>query len=141
MSSEHDAKQTPSTTVGSPVWLEIPALDVGRCKAFFADALGWQFQPASDDYPEDVIALINFVDPNLPRFSGGIVKTCPTEHRAGTGASVTYYLVLDIVPALAKIEKAGGKTVMEKKPEGTFGHVAKFADTEGNVHGLFMPNA
>ncbi|KAI9819669.1 MAG: hypothetical protein M1832_003903 [Thelocarpon impressellum] len=133
-----DAKSAWPPKAGSPVWLEVPAVDVQRAKTFFTAALDWEFKAAGEGYPEDQITMITFTDPAYPTLSGGIVKVDAAGFAPGKHVAPVFYLfVPSIDDSLERIKKAGGKVVEEKKPEGKTGLTAKFSDTEGNVHGLY----
>lgn len=120
----------------SPVWIEIPAVDVARAKTFFSTALNMQFKPSTSAYPDDKTALITFTDPSYPCLSGGIVKVKEGCIKKGMGGVCVYFYVSDIEEAMEKIKAAGGTEVEGKKEEGG-GWIARFGDLEGGVHGLF----
>ncbi|KAI9861549.1 MAG: hypothetical protein M1813_005159 [Trichoglossum hirsutum] len=122
---------------GSPCWIEIPATEVSRAKKFYADVFNWTFKPATETYPESMIAMFSVPDPKLSGLGGGIINVSDAQHKPGKGGSVIYLWVDSIEEALAKIKGAGGSVVQEKSPEGDHGFLAKFADTEGNVHGIY----
>jgi predicted enzyme related to lactoylglutathione lyase len=122
---------------GSPCWIEIPATNVTRAKTFYADVFNWAFKPATQNYPADKIAMFSVPDPKLSSLGGGIVNVSGAEHKPGKGGSVVYLWVDSIEEAIEKIKKAGGSVVQEKSPEGDHGWLAKFGDTEGNVHGIY----
>ncbi|KAH0542334.1 hypothetical protein FGG08_003271 [Glutinoglossum americanum] len=122
---------------GSPCWIEIPATNVGRAKTFYVDVFNWTFKPATEAYPADRIAMFSVPDPKLSGLGGGIVNVGSAEHKPGSGGSVVYLWVDSIEETLAKVKNAGGSVVKEKSPEGDQGWLAKFGDTEGNVHGIY----
>ncbi|MCJ1362852.1 hypothetical protein MMC16_001958 [Acarospora aff. strigata] len=139
---------------GSPVWLEIPALDVERAKTFYATIFDWVFQPGTADYPADKHAMFAYpgcktsggimrVDDETKRASmqrvlsgdDGDVDGVVGEGKAGAGAGAgmtTYFYVSNIEDAVERIEKAGGKIVRGRETEGKHGWHAVFMDTEGN---------
>jgi len=122
---------------GSPCWIEIPAADVIRAKKFYADVFNWTFKPGTEAYPEHKIAMFSVPDPKLSGLGGGIVKSNDADRKPGQGGSVIYLWVNSIEESLEKIKGNGGSVVLEKSPEGDHGWLAKFGDTEGNVHGIY----
>ncbi|KAI9769265.1 MAG: hypothetical protein M1840_004394 [Geoglossum simile] len=122
---------------GSPCWIEISAIDVIRAKKFYAATFNWTFKPGTKTYPEDKIAMFSVPDPKLSDLGGGIVKVNDEDHKPGKGGSVIYLWVDSIEEALEKIKVNGGTVVLGKSAEGDQGFLAKFGDTEGNVHGIY----
>lgn len=59
--------------------------------------------------------------------------------RAEAPEGVIVFIAVDDVDApLAKVKQAGGIPVTEKQPIPTFGWMARFRDSEGNLIGLFQ---
>lgn len=118
------------------VHFEIPANDLGRAQAFYRDTFGW---------------AINHIE----AMGYSLVMTAPTDERgrlSETGAinggmlerqgPVTAPIITvqvdDIDQALRVVEAHGGKTVQARQPVGDMGFSAYFADSEGNVLGLWQ---
>jgi predicted enzyme related to lactoylglutathione lyase len=59
-----------------------------------------------------------------------------SEEFAGKGPNIVID-VPSIDDALRQVEAAGGKTLSQKMPVGDMGFAGYFADTEGNVIGLW----
>ncbi|KAI9881466.1 MAG: hypothetical protein M1830_000028 [Pleopsidium flavum] len=144
--SEASATWSPPAA-GSPVWIEIPALDVERAKQFYTAVFAWTFQPGTDDYPENKLAMFAYPGSKV---SGGIAKVEDDAKRetmrqaiaAGKsgkcpGGMLTFFYVESIEEALEKVEKAGGRIVKGKEMEGKHGWHAVFADTEGNPGAVY----
>ncbi|EGX50700.1 hypothetical protein AOL_s00075g126 [Orbilia oligospora ATCC 24927] len=128
------AKWTPPP-VGSVCWIQIPATDVGRSKAFYTSAFSFSFKPTPAGYNEEDIAM--FILPNPGgSLTGGICKV--DSNSTPSGSTILYFMVEDVDKALEKIVELGGKVREEKKPEGQHGLVGLFEDTEGNVHGVYQ---
>ncbi|KAI9684747.1 MAG: hypothetical protein M1829_000122 [Trizodia sp. TS-e1964] len=121
---------------GSPCWIDIPALDVARARAFYTALFAWNFQPATEQYPADQLAMFKLPDPAMKTLAGGIGLVTEGEHRACVGGTVVYYMVDDVDKFVARAEQAGGRVVMPKKSEGG-GWIARVADTEGNWLGFY----
>ncbi|KAK6514304.1 hypothetical protein TWF506_008700 [Arthrobotrys conoides] len=128
------AKWTPPP-FGSICWIQIPATDVGRSKAFYTSAFSFSFKPTPAGYNEEDIAMFTFSNPGSS-LTGGICKV--DENSKPSGSTILYFMVDDVDKALEKIVELGGKVREEKKPEGEHGLVGLFEDTEGNVHGVYQ---
>jgi len=112
-------------------WTEIPVMDMKRAKKFYGELLGVglnEMQIGGNDY-----ALFELKD----RFNTGcLVKG---EGYVPSMQGVVVYLNggNDLSTVLGRVEKVGGEVLLKK----TFlskeaGHIAYFADTEGNKVGL-----
>ncbi|KAF3182420.1 hypothetical protein TWF788_006326 [Orbilia oligospora] len=126
------AKWTPPP-FGSVCWIQIPATDVGRSKAFYTSAFSISFKPTPAGYNEEDIAMFTLPGGSL---TGGICKV--DTNSTPSGSTILYFMVEDVDKALEKIVELGGKVREEKKPEGEHGLVGLFEDTEGNVHGVYQ---
>jgi len=124
---------------GQVVHFELPADDLARAKAFYRDALSWHLA----DVPEMGYTLASTAEtdeagnPTEPgTINGGMLAR---------GEPVTVPVITvkvdDIEQALAGIEKLGGRVVQGKRAVGPMGFTAYFADTEGNVLGLWQDTA
>lgn len=119
------------------VHFEIPYDNASRAKKFYQDVFGWQV----NDMPEMNYSMVMTTpaDPNtmMPKepgaINGGMMQRDPT-----SAAPVIVIDVESVDSHLAKIEKAGGKTVMPKIKVGDFGFYARVKDTEGNVIGIWQ---
>lgn len=119
---------------GRVVHFEIPADDLARAEGFYRDAFDWEV----NSVPGMGYTLV-LTTPST--------KSGPTEPGAINGgmltrqAPITAPLVTiqvdDIDKALTTIEGLGGRTVRGRMPVGNMGFAAYFADTEGNVVGLW----
>jgi predicted enzyme related to lactoylglutathione lyase len=123
---------------GRVVYFEIPADDLTRAEHFYRAAFDWQISSA----PGMGYALLQ----TTPSMEGG-----PAEPGAINGgmalrqAPISNPLITiqvdDIDSALTTIERLGGRTVRGRMPVGDMGFAAYFADTEGNVVGLWEVGA
>jgi uncharacterized protein len=112
-------------------WIEIPVADMRRAKKFYGELLGVglnEMQMGGNDY-----ALFELKD----SFNTG----CLVKGNGYVPSMQGVVLYLnggnDLCNALARVEEKGGKVLLKK----TFlskeaGHIAYFADTEGNKIGL-----
>lgn len=91
------------------------------------------------------MAIYSFPDPNV-KLAGGIVKLEKMatldppvgKDYEGENKVTMFFWSDDIEKTLEKIVEAGGRVVRGKENEGDHGFRATFADTEGNVQGLYM---
>jgi hypothetical protein len=120
---------------GPVVHFELPADDVERAHGFYREAFKW-----------DINAI--------PGMGYALVTTTPSGDRGPTEpgainggmlarqepvtAPVITIRVEDIEAALATVERLGGRTVRAGMAVGDMGIAAYFADTEGNVVGLWQ---
>lgn len=117
-------------------WYEIPVSNMNRAKKFYSEVLGYE--------------LTEMPMPGLPfkyfRFPveqgegvGGVLVEGPGYAPRTEGTMVYFNCGEDLSGALSKVEKAGGKVVLQKTPVGAVGFMAHFTDTEGNKVALFSP--
>lgn len=124
---------------GTLMWIEIPAVDVQRAKAFYAEVFNWTF-PTRGREPSTEMAMFRMPDEHLVKLGtgGSIVRVDTNDHVRGKKTTHGYMVVDSIEDAMEKIQKAGGKQVSEKKDVGgDSGWIAQFEDTEGNLNGLY----
>lgn len=114
-------------------WFEIPAADMERAVKFYNTVLGANMQ--SMDTGTGKYAFF----PANGGVGGAIGQGGPYE--PGDGKGVIIYLSVDgdLNTSLERVEGAGGKVVVEKRPLGPNGFFARFLDSEGNMMGLFSP--
>jgi predicted enzyme related to lactoylglutathione lyase len=116
-------------------WIEIPVVDMKRARKFYAELLGVvlnEMPIGSNEY-----ALLELKD----RFNTGCLVKGDGYVPSMQGVVVYLNGGDDLSPVLIRVEKAGGKVLLKK----TFlskeaGHIAYFADTEGNKIGLHSMN-
>src|SRR3984893_14009447 len=99
-------------------YIEFPALDTGKIKAFYSQVFGWKFEDYGPNYT-------SFQD---GRLAGGFTKVAS----AGKGGPLVVIYATDLASAEAKIKAAGGAIVKEafSFPGGRRFH---FSDPSGNV--------
>lgn len=141
---------------GTPVWMGIPAHDVGRGRCctlypsapsltynpiafeFYETVFKFSFKDATEKYPKEQIRMFDF-NPSLG-LTGGIQKAPDhTGHFApGKGGICVYWFVENVDTIGPIIEKAGGKMLSEKEKEGEHGLFRFFEDTEGTVGAVYQ---
>ncbi len=110
-------------------YVEIAVDDLERAKAFYADALGWQFNDYGGEYA-------GIQDPRNPGREVGGLNPVPAEAR-GTGV-IALTRTDDADAALASVVAAGG-TVTTELHAYPGGRRFMFADPFGNVIGVYEP--
>ena len=108
-------------------WFEIPVRDLSRATAFYSRVFGIELQPI-----EMAGARMAFfpMTPGAPGCGGALVQD--QGYTPSKDGSLVYLAVDDIDATLAKVTGAGGDTLLPKTSIGEHGHVAHFADSEGN---------
>lgn len=116
--------------MGNPVvHFEVVGKDASGLQRFYANAFGWEMKPAIPGYA--------MAHPNAAGSINGGVGAAPN----GGPGHVTFYVeVPDLAAALGKIEKLGGRRVVEPREVPGGGSMAMFSDPEGHVVGLFQTN-
>ena len=122
---------------GKVVHFEVPFDDGDRARAFYGDVFGWQLMPMPE--MSYTIVMTGPTDqetgPSEPGFiNGGMFER--SDDFPGKGPNVVID-VPSIDDSLKKVSEAGGTVVKEKMPVGDMGFAAYFADTEGNLMGLW----
>ena len=103
----------------SVVWFELPAEDTNRAQEFYAQLLGWKFEPfAEEDY-------------HMSADARGAVYGAP-----GEKGLLAYFGVDDVDGALARVRQLGGEAGEKHAVEGV-GEYAHCTDSEGNRFGLY----
>ncbi|GAC1361924.1 MAG: VOC family protein [Herpetosiphon sp.] len=118
---------------GQPiVHVDFPAKDPQAAAKFYEQAFGWQLQhDASVDY-------WMFSVPGGP--GGGFVAVGQTDgpHQHEIGKPLIYLASENIEADLARIQAAGGHTILSHTSLGPWGAYAIFADPSGNYVGLYQ---
>ncbi len=107
-------------------WFEIIGKDALKLQRFYASVFGWKLSP-----PVKEMGNYSMLDDPGRGIRGGIGE-------GGGGPSrVSIYIEVDDPQAyLAKVEKAGGKTVMPMTEVAPGTTIAMFTDPEGHTVGL-----
>ena len=121
------------------VHFEIPSDDLERAKAFYKELFGWNIEKWSGNETGDSsegmeYLLITTTDSNGNKaLSGGMMKRQNPQQQG----MANYIDVTSVNEYSAKIEKLGGKVVMQKTPVPGMGYFAVCLDTEGNRFGMW----
>ena len=124
--------------MGRIVHFEIHADNVERAVRFYTDVFAWKITRwENNDY-----WMIVTGEAGTPGINGGLMPRRgppPAEGQAVNAFPCTVE-VDDLDAHLAKVEGAGGKTVVPKMPVPGVGWLAYCKDTEGNIVGLMQPD-
>ena len=104
---------------------EITAKDSKKVQDFYTKVFNWKLTDAPMDY--------KMVDTNSGEHNG--INGGIGQSRDGKGMLTVYVETDDLKGTLAKVEKAGGRTIMPPTQAGPV-ELALFTDPEGNVVGL-----
>lgn len=115
--------------MGRVVHFEIPVENFERSMDFYSKVFGWNFQP----YGEDYVFASTGKEGDIG-IDGALMKRTPESSRVTNAIGVA-----SIDETIAAIEANGCKIVVPKMTVGDMGHLAYFADPDGNVHGIWEP--
>ncbi|MBB5410767.1 MULTISPECIES: VOC family protein [unclassified Paraburkholderia] len=112
-------------------WFEIPSVDFDRAVRFYEAALDAPLN--RQEIGGQPIAVFSYEEPA----TGGAIVHNPSMTPGVDGITVYLNALPTVDAALARIERAGGKTdgPVIKLPQ-DIGYIAFFTDTEGNRLGL-----
>ncbi|MFZ0323807.1 MAG: VOC family protein [Actinomycetes bacterium] len=111
------------------VHFEIPADDLQRAAAFYAEVLDWEVSP----FGEQPYWLVRAGEPAELGADGALIGRADLHQHPILIAAVT-----DLDDALRRVQAAGGQVVQGKLPVPATGWSAYFVDSEGNTVGLFQ---
>lgn len=108
---------------------EIPCDDPERTMTFFTDVFNWTFQK----FGENDYWFAKTGDEDAPGINGAIMKKRDPKQPLTNSISVA-----NIDQTIEKIEKSGGRIVVQKTPIPQTGWMAFFKDPDGNIHGIWQ---
>ncbi|MCQ1535928.1 VOC family protein [Methanosarcina sp. KYL-1] len=116
------------------VHFDIPADDTERARKFYSELFDWKFErppgPPMEYYLVETEDLEGEAGPG-----GGLGKRGAPDQRM-----MNYIGVPSVDEYLAKVEKLGGKVLMQKTVVPGWGYLAICKDTEDNTFGLWEDN-
>jgi predicted enzyme related to lactoylglutathione lyase len=118
------------------VHFEVPFDDADRARDFYQGVFDWQIR----SMPEMGYHLVStgpVSDQGMPT-GPGYIGGGMLQRQTPVSSPVVTLQVDDIDVTLAAVEQRGGRTVRQKMPVGDIGFAAYFADSEGNVMGLWQ---
>ncbi len=120
-----------TTPKSNPVgWFEIPVTDMARAVKFYETVFGFKI----DVKPNVGLEMGWFPwAENASGAPGALVKH-EQWYKPSMDGTLIYFSAKgdDLSVELGRVEKAGGKVWVQKKPIGDYGFIAVFSDTEGN---------
>jgi predicted enzyme related to lactoylglutathione lyase len=124
------------------VHFEIPSDDIQRSKRFYNELFGWtieKFQGTDNNMPEDMeYYIITTTDEKGDKaLRGGMLK----RHNVQQQGIINYIDVKSIDEYSTKVEKIGGKVVVQKMPVPGMGYFAICLDTENNSFAIWETNS
>ncbi|VUC24181.1 unnamed protein product [Clonostachys rosea] len=126
---------------GSPVFIEIPTLDVTKSEKFYSAVFNWPIWAENPkEHPKEDVAMFDFQD---PRISGGLIKTMPDANsgqvkQGDRGSACIWYRVEKVEASSETIEKEGGQLVSQIFDDGKHGRFRYFKDPDGNVAVIYQ---
>ncbi len=123
------------------VHFEIQAEDVERAKAFYAAALGWEFQDWSEMTGTTYWGIVTGPEDQLG-INGGLLQrpaAAPGQGH-GTNAYVCTVQVDDYDESERRILDAGGTLALPKAALAGVAWQGYYLDTEGNTFGIHQPD-
>ena len=112
-------------------YVELAVDDLEQSKAFYGQALGWQFNEYGPEYA-------GMQDPTRPGQEFGGMFVQPPAAR-GNGGVLALVRTTDADAALASVLAAGGRVVAELH-DYPGGRRFTFADPSGNLLGVYQPD-
>lgn len=121
------------------VHFEIPTDNLKRANRFYSTVFGWKMEPAKGMENQYHMATTVAVDSKsrMPREPGAINGGLMTKEGPGSDYPVIVIDVPSLDESVKKVQKAGGKVVMEKQNVMDMGWYVRVTDTEGNVIGIW----
>ncbi len=106
-------------------WFEIPVADLDRAAKFYGAVFETELVPM--ETPGGTIMA--FQNDEAPV---GALSPCDGNAPSSKGAMLYFNADGDIDGVLKRVEAAGGNVILPNTAIGPYGHMAQFADTEGN---------
>jgi uncharacterized protein len=114
---------------GTPCWVDIQCADLQASQAFYADLLGWQYEPMAGE---------NVPGYPLAKFNGDEVAGLMPGHD-GPQMWSTHISVADADESAAKVTAAGGTVLASPFEVFDLGRAAVCADPDGAVFEVWEP--
>lgn len=116
---------------GTPCWVDIQCADLEASQAFYADLLGWRYEPmVIEDAPAYPLATYE---------GDRVAGLMPAGEDGGPQVWSTHISVADADATAAKVAAAGGKVLAPPFEVFELGRAAVCADPDGAVFELWEP--
>ncbi|HEX8840571.1 MAG TPA: VOC family protein [Sphingomicrobium sp.] len=120
---------------GGFIWYELMTTDADAAKEFYDAVVGWDVGPAAEEFKG--YRMINRSDGG---FAGGLMPITPEMQQHGARPGWLGYIhVPDVDRAVARIERAGGKTAMPPFDIPNVGRIAMVSDPQGAPFYVMTP--
>jgi predicted enzyme related to lactoylglutathione lyase len=120
--------------INAATWFEIPVTDMARAVRFYTKAFGIELREVT----MGAATMAWFpMAPDAPGSGGTLIHD--EGYMPSKEGSLVYLAVDDIDETLARIDEAGGKTLLPNTNIGEHGTIAHFEDSEGNRVALHSP--
>ena len=116
---------------------ELPVDDMERAKKFYSKIFGWSFMATGMDGNHHFATTVPTDENGLPIEPGGINGGLLQRGKYEQQVTSIFIKVKSIGDTIAKVEKNGGKKVLDKIPIDDFAYFAQINDTEGNLISLW----
>jgi uncharacterized protein len=127
------SETTVKSTIGEVAWHDLMTTDVEAAKRFYAELLGWEYNPWKAAGSENEYPLIHVGDAD----HGGVINVDPGH---GSGSHwVAYIRVDDVDAAVSRAEAEGGSVLVPATEIPEVGRFAVIADPQGAVISPFAP--
>lgn len=121
---------------GRVVHFEIPFDDAERALSFYREIFDWQIS-SMPGMGYNMVSTGPAGDEGMPS-EPGYIGGGMLARQGPVARPVIVVAVDDIDPTLAAVTERGGRVVQEKMPVSDMGFAAYFADSEGNLMGLWQ---
>jgi len=115
----------------------LPVDDMERAKNFFSETFDWSFMATGMDGNHHFATTVPTDESGLPTEPGGINGGLLERGAYEQQVTSVFIKVKSIDNTIDKVEKNGGKLVMNKVPIADFAYLAQIKDTEGNLISLW----
>jgi predicted enzyme related to lactoylglutathione lyase len=116
---------------GTPCWVDIQCADLGASQAFYADLLGWEYEPMTVEgigsYPVGTIE------------GDRVAGLMPADEDGGPQMWGTHISVADAEETAAKVTAAGGQVLAGPFEVPGLGRATACADPDGAVFEIWEP--
>lgn len=123
-------KKTPKRPAASIVWFEIPADNIARAKSFYSKLFGWKIKKFAGPMKMPYWHIDTGGADASP--DGGMM-----ERQSPQQPITNYIMVPSVDQAAAKVQKLGGKIIVQKSVVPHMGYFAVCQDTENNVFAVW----
>jgi uncharacterized protein len=117
------------------VHFEIPSDNIERSKKFYNELFGWSIEkwPGSESDPHEYWMITTTDEKGNKALGGGMMKRQNPQQQGITN----YIGVKSVQEHSFKIERLGGKVIMQKTPVPGMGYFAICTDTENNTFAIW----